>query len=95
MLTLFLLGSDILHDSLWNKGTGFTEYERSHLGLRGLLPPAYRDLEQQKKRVLRHLDTETTNEKKNLYLLFTSEQNRCGQQNCETCPDERGITRVS
>ena len=68
MLTLFLLGSDILHDSLWNKGTGFTEYERSHLGLRGLLPPAYRDLEQQKKRVLRHLDTETTNEKKNLYL---------------------------
>lgn len=32
------------------------------------MPPAYRDLEQQKKRVLRHLDTETTNEKKNLYL---------------------------
>ena len=37
----------LLEDPLRNKGTGFTEAERSALGLRGLLPSAVETLEQQ------------------------------------------------
>ena len=61
-------GVDILHDALWNKGTAFSPSERERLGLRGLLPPALRTIEEQAARVLTHLDAQGTAEKKNLYL---------------------------
>ena len=61
-------GVDILHDGLWNKGTGFNEFERDRLGLRGLFPPALRTLEQQASRVKKALDDLPTDEWKNLYL---------------------------
>lgn len=32
-------GVELLHDSVLNKGTAFTEVERDALGLRGPLPP--------------------------------------------------------
>ena len=32
-------GVDLLHDPLLNKGTAFTDAERTALGIRGLLPP--------------------------------------------------------
>jgi len=35
-----LTGHDRLHDARFNKGTVFTEAERSAFGLEGLLPPA-------------------------------------------------------
>ena len=44
-------GIDVLHDPLWNKGTAFTEFERDRLGLRGLLPPVIKTLEDQLIRV--------------------------------------------
>jgi hypothetical protein len=44
------------------------QYERDHLGLRGLVPPAVKTLEAQVKRCLRHLEKEETNVRKNLYL---------------------------
>jgi len=61
-------GVDILHDPLWNKGTAFNYSERDRLGLRGLLPPAERSLEQQKERVLKHLEKEVGDVNKNMYL---------------------------
>jgi malate dehydrogenase (oxaloacetate-decarboxylating)(NADP+) len=68
-------GVDILHDPTWNKGTGFNEYERDALRLRGLLPPSYRNIEDQKARVLKHLEKEPSNEHKNMYLQDLQNRN--------------------
>lgn len=61
-------GIDILKDSLWNKSLAFSESERDRLGLRGLIPPAVRTIEDQVKRVLGHLRAEPSDVQKNLYL---------------------------
>ena len=68
-------GKDILHDPLWNKGTGFTFVERDMLGLRGLIPPTVRSIEEQLERVKHHLSCETSDEKKNLYLQDLANRN--------------------
>ena len=49
-----LTGYDRLHNSRLNKGTAFTEAERSAFGLEGLLPPAVLSLELQVAR--RHVE---------------------------------------
>lgn len=61
-------GIDILKDSLWNKSLAFSYSERDRLGLRGLIPPGVRTIEDQVQRVLGHLRSETSDVKKNLYL---------------------------
>ena len=43
-------GVRVLEDPLTNKGTAFSEEERSALGLRGLLPAVVETLEQQARR---------------------------------------------
>jgi malate dehydrogenase (oxaloacetate-decarboxylating) len=43
-------GVRVLEDPLTNKGTAFSEEERSGLGLRGLLPAVVETLEQQTRR---------------------------------------------
>ena len=68
-------GVDILHDPLWNKGTAFDNEERDRLGLRGLLPPDIRTIEQQMARVMDHLKSESSNEKKNMYLQDLANRN--------------------
>ena len=68
-------GVDILHDPLYNKGTAFNEYERDRLGLRGLLPPAYRSLDQQARRVVAQMEKIKTDEGKNLYLQSLHNRN--------------------
>jgi hypothetical protein len=40
-------GVEVMEDPLRNKGTAFSEEERSELGLRGLLPTVVETLEQQ------------------------------------------------
>ena len=62
-------------NNFYFQGTAFNHYERDRLGLRGLLPPAVRDIQTQKERVLRHLDSEPTNEKKNMYLQDLQSRN--------------------
>ncbi len=61
-------GIDILHDPLWNKGTAFTQYERDRLGLRGLLPPVVKTIEEQIERTVGHLGKLESNVDKNMYL---------------------------
>ena len=43
-------GLDILNDPLWNKGTAFSVAERDRLGLKGLLPPVVKTIEEQRVR---------------------------------------------
>ena len=63
-----LRGAALLHDPLWNKGTAFTMAERDKFGLRGLLPPAVKDINYQVDRIMRHLALEPDAVSKNLYL---------------------------
>ncbi|MFY9315699.1 MAG: NAD-dependent malic enzyme [Burkholderiales bacterium] len=48
-------GIHVLRNPLLNKGTAFTEKERTRLGLRGLLPPRVHSQEEQAERFLAHL----------------------------------------
>ena len=61
-------GIDILHDPLWNKGMAFSMSERERLGMRGLLPPAIRSLEEQVKRCMTHLRETKDPVLQNIYL---------------------------
>ncbi len=61
-------GSDILHDPLFNKGTAFTDAERQRLGLRGLLPPVIKTIDEQAARVKSQMDALNDNVEKNMYL---------------------------
>ena len=68
-LTTKQFGVDILHDPLWNKGLSFDHSERDRLGIRGLLPPAVRSLEDQVQRSMRRLKAMGDNNvQQNLYL---------------------------
>ena len=49
-------GSQILHEPLLNKGTGFTAKERKSLDLVGLLPPTILTIEEQKELQKRFVD---------------------------------------
>lgn len=53
-------GAQVLNSSLLNKGTAFTEEERSLLGLDGLLPPCASTIEQQIKRSYLHFSQKRT-----------------------------------
>ena len=61
-------GIEILQDPLWNKGSAFTGEERERLGIRGLLPPVVKTLEQQRDGFLRRLAAEPDDLHKNLML---------------------------
>lgn len=68
-------GADVLHDPLWNKALAFDHSERDRLGLRGLLPPAVRTLEQQLSNCLRQIRSQPTPEAKNIYLTDLHHRN--------------------
>eukprot|EP01147_Barroeca_monosierra_P007164 gene7164-9645_t len=44
---------ELMHDPIYNKGTGFTEREKDRFGLRGLVPPVVNTIDQQVARVYR------------------------------------------
>lgn len=70
-----LVGVDLLHDPMLNKGTAFTEAERDALGLRGLLPPRVATMEQQLTRVLGNLRRKPSDIEKYVYLISLLERN--------------------
>ncbi len=68
-------GADLLHDPLLNKGTAFTDTERSVLGLRGLLPPRIHTQGEQVTRVLESFRRKPTDLEKYIYLISLQERN--------------------
>ncbi len=69
-----LEANDILHDPILNKGTAFTEEERSELGLHGLLPFHTSTLEEQLKRAYGKFQKKATDIGR--YAFLASLQNR-------------------
>jgi len=61
-------GADLLHDPLYNRGTGFSAAERQAFGLRGLLPARVLSLEDQVARILENLRKKPTDLEKYVYL---------------------------
>lgn len=68
-------GVDLLHDPLLNKGTAFTDHERTVLGLRGLLPPRILTQADQITRVLESIRRKPTDLEKYIYLISLQERN--------------------
>jgi malate dehydrogenase (oxaloacetate-decarboxylating)(NADP+) len=70
-----LEGTPILNDPVFNRGTAFTEEERSKYHLEGLLPAAVDDLPTQLKRVLGHLSAKPTALEQYIYLQDLCDRN--------------------
>ncbi len=68
-------GPALLEDPLLNKGTAFTPYERSALGLRGLVPAHTSTMEEQLRRVRGHYDAKATDLERHIYLAGLHDRN--------------------
>ena len=68
-------GLDLLHDPTLNKGTAFTEGERSALKLKGLLPPRVLTQDQKVQKILENFRKEPTDIEKYLYLISLQDRN--------------------
>ena len=68
-------GVKLLHDPVRNKGTAFTEAERDHLGLRGLLPPRVCTAAEQELRVIGNLRSKATDLERYLFLVSLQDRN--------------------
>jgi malate dehydrogenase (oxaloacetate-decarboxylating) len=68
-------GVRVLEDALTNKGTAFTEEERSGLGLRGLLPAVVETLEQQVRRRYQSYQEQPTDISRHVYLRALQDTN--------------------
>ncbi len=70
-----LEGTALLNDPVHNRGTAFTEEERTSHHLEGLLPAAVDDLPTQLKRVLGHLSAKPTALEQYIYLQDLCDRN--------------------
>jgi len=61
-------GMALLEDPALNKGTAFTNEEREHLGLTGLLPDEVENIDRQVERVLGHLELKSNDLERYIYL---------------------------
>ncbi|WP_020576157.1 NAD-dependent malic enzyme [Actinopolymorpha alba] len=68
-------GLDVLRTPLLNKGTAFTQEERTELRLDGLLPPAVLTIEEQKQRTYAQYRAQPTDLLKNVYLTALHDRN--------------------
>ena len=68
-------GEELLHDAALNKGTAFTDQERDALGLRGLIPPRYNDIETQVMRVMENYRRKTNDLEKFIHLAGLHDRN--------------------
>lgn len=67
---------EILNNPFLNKGTAFTEEERSELGLVGLLPPRVQTIEEQARQTYQQMQTKGTDIEKRLFLMEIFNTNR-------------------
>jgi malate dehydrogenase (oxaloacetate-decarboxylating)(NADP+) len=70
-----LTGIQLLHDPVFNKGTGFTEKERDVFRLRGLLPPRVNSQKQQVARVLENLRRKDSDLERYIFLIALQDRN--------------------
>jgi malate dehydrogenase (oxaloacetate-decarboxylating) len=70
-----LRGRQVLGDPRINKGTAFTETERSDLGITGLIPPARLTLHEQTARILAQYSSQPTDLAKNVLLTEVHDRN--------------------
>jgi malate dehydrogenase (oxaloacetate-decarboxylating) len=75
ILEVPLTGPRLLDAPLFNKGTAFTEEERRHLGLLGLLPPHVNTLEMQVARTYQAYQQKTTDLERHIYLRALQDRN--------------------
>jgi len=68
-------GIELLHDPVFNKGTGFTERERDVFGLRGLLPPRVNSQQQQIARVLENLRRKDSDLERYIFMIALQDRN--------------------
>jgi malate dehydrogenase (oxaloacetate-decarboxylating)(NADP+) len=69
------LGVELLHNPLFNRGTGFSAAEREAFGLRGLLPARVLSMKDQAARILENLRKKPTDLEKYVYLLDLVDRN--------------------
>lgn len=74
-LTVARRGTDLLRFPLYNKGTGFTPKERRSLGIEGLLPAEYNDIDQQAERIFRSIFFNTDDVGRNIDLSSLQDRN--------------------
>ena len=69
-------GFELLDDAFLNKGTAFTESERTNRGWEGLLPPCVEDIETQAQRIYRQMERKTSLIEKRRFLMEVFNFNR-------------------
>ncbi|MGE0357958.1 MAG: NAD-dependent malic enzyme [Burkholderiales bacterium] len=70
-----LRGNALLQDPVFNKGTAFTDRERDALGLRGLLPARVHTQDEQVRRVLNNLRSQSGDLEKYIFLTALHDRN--------------------
>ena len=70
-----LRGIELLQSPLWNKGTAFTDDERTRLGLHGLLPPQVETLGEQADRAYKAYLAKTSDIERHIYLRALQDTN--------------------
>jgi malate dehydrogenase (oxaloacetate-decarboxylating) len=68
-------GPDLLRYPLYNKGTAFTHKERRELGIEGLLPAEYNDIDQQANRIFRSIFYNHDDVGRNIGLAMLQDRN--------------------
>ena len=71
----FPRGTDLLNTPLLNKGTAFTEEERTKFGLRGLLPPHVETLDEQVVRAYEAFQKKDSDLERHIYLRALQDTN--------------------
>lgn len=68
-------GPDLLRYPLYNKGTAFTHEERRELGIEGLLPAEYNDIDQQVERIFKSIFYNHDDVGRNIGLAMLQDRN--------------------